>query len=87
MDKAFDKIIEDFLILIESIQKWEINILDVEIKKFIDNKNIKFILFGRPLRLILINETNGPSISEILFILDKKNTIIRVKDYIKKIKL
>ena len=82
-DDTFNNLIKDFCIVVENIKEWEINILDNEIKKFINEKNIKFISFGKPLRLILINKSNGPSINEILFILDKKNTILRIKNYIK----
>ena len=41
---------------------------------------------GKPLRLILINSINGPSITDIFYILDKKNTLIRLNKYIDMIK-
>ena len=75
--------VKEFLANLEKINEWESNNLDIEIKKFINLKNIKFVSFGKPMRLLLINEENGPSICEILFILDKKNSILRLKNYIK----
>ena len=61
--------------------------LENAMKKFILDKDIKFVKFGKPTRLILINSENGPSISDILFILGKKNSIKRIKIYINDKKL
>ena len=48
------------------------------------NKNkIKFISFVKPLRFTLINLENGPAVSDIFFILGKKNSILRLNNYIK----
>ena len=51
-------------------------------KKFVDSQKIKFQIFGKPTRLILINSKTGPSISDILFILGKKDSIKRITNYI-----
>ena len=45
-------------------------------------KKIKFHIIGKPLRFILINSNNGPSISEIFMILGKKVSIDRLNQYI-----
>lgn len=81
-DENFNALIKDFVNILQNIEKWEIVILEKLIKKFIEDKEVKFIKFGKPMRLILINMENGPSISEILYILDKKNSINRIKNYI-----
>ena len=60
-------------------------VLENNIKNFVKKKDIKFVLFGKPTRLLLINLENGPSISDILFILGKKNSIERIKNYIRDI--
>ena len=81
-DKNFDILIKDFILILDSILVWSRENLENSIKNFISDKKIKFIKFGKPLRIILINSENGPSISDILYILDKKNSIMRLKNYI-----
>ena len=78
----FNVLINEFSKILNDIEKWNVEILEKEIKKFITNKGIKFILFAKPMRLLLINSENGPSVSNILFILNKKNSIKRIKNYI-----
>ena len=46
------------------------------------NKNRLFSV-GKPLRFTLINLENGPAVSDIFFILGKKNSILRLNNYIK----
>jgi len=82
LDKHFDLLLNEFLSIIEKINNWEIEDLENIIKNFILQKKIKFSLFGKPTRLMLINIENGPSISDILYILGKKNSIERIKNYI-----
>ena len=52
------------------------------IKNFIIEKKIKFVTLGKPIRFILINSINGPSISDIFTILGKKVSIERLNQYI-----
>ena len=49
---------------------------------FCENKKIKFSIFGKPMRLVLTNLNNRPPISDILYILGKKNTLLRLNNYI-----
>ena len=82
LDNSFNLLIKEFTLILEKINNWEIDNLEQSIKDFIKFKKIKFIFFGKPLRLMLINSENGPSIKDILFILGKKNSIQRIKNYI-----
>ena len=82
LTSKFNILIKEFYNILNNIEKWNINSLEKEIKNFIIKKNIKFVLFGKPMRLLLINLENGPPISDILFILGKKNSIQRIKNYI-----
>ena len=82
LTKEFNILISEFLEILNNIDQWTRDILQEKIKYFIVKKNIKFILFGKPLRLLLINSENGPAINDILFILGKKNSIKRIKNYI-----
>jgi len=85
LDDQYNQLIKEFLINLEKINNWDTVNLENTIKKFIESKKIKFATFGKPTRLILVNSENGPSISDILYILGKKNSIERIKNYIIKI--
>ena len=80
----FSIIVKNFLKIIEKINNWESVDLEKEINNFVETNKIKFSNFGKPLRLLLINSKTGPAISDILFVLGKKNSIERIKDYISK---
>ena len=84
LDKKFNILLKDLLKNLDKIKIW--NNLNIEecINNFVKKNNIKFILLGKPLRLILINDQNGPPINEILYILGKENTFIRLNKYINK---
>ena len=85
LENNFIELLTEFTTIIQKLKVWEIDLIEEEIKNFINIKNIKFFVFGKPLRLILINSEKGPSISEILFILGKNNSIMRIKNYISEI--
>ncbi len=78
----FKILAEDFYSILNKLIEWDKEILEEEIRTFVNNKDIKFILFGKPMRLLLTNQENGPSISDILYILGKKISIKRINDYI-----
>ena len=72
-----------FFTILQNLDFWEISKIEDLIKHFINTNKIKFISFGKPLRLVLINVEYGPSVSDIFFILGKKNSILRLNNYIK----
>lgn len=82
IENNFKELLIDFVLIIQKLKVWEIELIEEKIKNFINIKNIKFFVFGKPLRLILINSEKGPSIGEILFILGKNNSIKRINNYI-----
>ena len=82
LDDKFNFILKEFMIPLNDITEWSIRNIENCINNFIQNKKIKFYLFGKPLRIVLTNSKNGPSISEILYILDKKNAFLRLNNYI-----
>ena len=51
------------------------------INDFLKNNKIKFPILGKPIRFLLINSYQGPSISDIFVILGKKDTIDRLNQY------
>ncbi len=46
-----------------------------------EKNNIKFPVLGKPIRHLLTNNYNGPSITDIFMILGKKESIERLKRY------
>ena len=82
LDDNFNSILKEFISHLNEISDWNMINLENCIKKFVERKKIKFVIFGKPMRKALTNLQNGPSISDILYILGKKNTFIRLNNYI-----
>ena len=82
LDDNFNNLIKDFLQNLKGLAIWTNEGLEKNIKDYINNKKIKFSVFGKPTRIMLINTENGPSISDIFIILGKKDSIQRIKNYI-----
>ncbi|MFL2509921.1 MAG: glutamate--tRNA ligase [Alphaproteobacteria bacterium] len=83
--KYDDRLIKEFNHFIDKITNWNIDNLKKEITNFILIEKIKFSSLGVPLRNILINSSQGPGLHEIMYILGKKTSIERIKNYISKI--
>ena len=77
----FNNFFNDFLKLINNINDWEYNFINLQIEEFLKEYNIKFPLLGKPIRYLLTNDYNGPSITDIFMILGKKKTIERLIKY------
>ncbi len=80
-DDDFNKYFNEFLELIYSINNWEYNNINSTIKEFIKKNNIKFPVLGKPVRYLLTNNYNGPSITDIFMILGKNQSLERLKKY------
>ena len=83
LSRDFKELLKKFFVLLENLDSWESIKIENLIKNFVTTNKIKFISFGKPLRLVLTNLENGPSISDIFFVLGKKNSILRLNNYIK----
>ena len=83
LNKEFKGLLKKFIVLLNNIDLWENKKIEDLIKNFINTNKIQFISFGKPLRLVLINLENGPSVSDIFYVLGKKNSILRLNNYIK----
>ncbi|MBI04789.1 MAG: glutamate--tRNA ligase [Pelagibacteraceae bacterium] len=81
-NKIFNNKIQDFKNDLDEIKVWDKKNLSEFIDNYLVKNNIKFPEFGKPLRNILINSLSGPSLSDILDILGKKDTIERLNQYI-----
>ncbi len=89
LDKKIDEIFQDefnkyykeFLEIINNINNWEYDNINLEIKEFLKKNNIKFPVLGKPVRYLLTNSYNGPSITDIFMILGKDESLERLKRY------
>ena len=81
LTSEFGSIFEEFLNLIEEITNWNRDNIQNVINDFLKNNKIKFPVLGKPIRFLLINSYQGPSISDIFVILGKKDTIDRLNQY------
>ena len=80
-DKEFNILFNDFLVLIAKINNWEYNYINIKIKEFLKKHNIKFPVLGKPIRYILTNNYDGPSITDIFMILGKSKSLERLNKY------
>ena len=80
-DHEFKNFFNEFLELINSIKNWEYDVINSEIKDFLKKNNLKFPVLGKPVRFLLTNNYNGPSITDIFMILGKAQAIERLNKY------
>ena len=81
LTSEFGSIFKEFLNLIGKINDWNRDNIQNVINDFLKNNKIKFPVLGKPIRFLLINSYQGPSISDIFVILGKKDTIDRLNQY------
>ncbi|MDC0453238.1 glutamate--tRNA ligase [Alphaproteobacteria bacterium] len=79
--QEFNNCFNNFLQLINSIKNWEYDVINLEIKDFLKKNNLKFPILGKPVRFLLTNNYNGPSITDIFMILGKEQSIERLNKY------
>ena len=80
-EQEFNNCFNNFLELINSIKNWEYDVINLEIKDFLKKNNLKFPIIGKPVRFLLTNNYNGPSITDIFMILGKEESIKRINKY------
>ena len=80
-ENEFNNSFNDFVELINTINNWENDFINSKIKEFLKKNNIKFPILGKPIRYLLTNNYNGPSIADIFMILGKKQSLERLHRY------
>ena len=83
-DNIFENNFKEFKQDLSKINKWTKEELENFLKNFLKEKNIKYPIFAKPLRFILTKFYDGPSLSDIFFILGKKGSMERLNQYITK---
>ena len=71
-NKSF--IIDEFT----SIKEWNEYIIDQKLKEILNKLEIKFKELGQPIRLLLTNSLNGPSVSKIMEIIGKDSSLSKL---------
>ena len=61
-----------------SVSAWEKDLINEEIKEFLNNNNMKMADIGPSLRLILTGTRKSPDITSILYMLGKDRVIDRL---------
>ena len=83
-DNIFENNFKEFKQDLSKINNWSKEELENLLKNFLKEKNIKYPIFAKPLRFILTKFYDGPSLSDIFFILGKKDSMERLNQYITK---
>ena len=83
-DSSFEENFNDFNKQLFNLNNWSKEEIEKLVSSFLKEKNIKFPNFAKPLRFILTKFFDGPSISDIFFILGKKDSLQRLNQYITK---
>ena len=83
LDNNFNISLNKFIIKLRTIDDWNVSDLEFCINNFINDENIKFTTFGKPLRYLLTNNKDGLPINLVMFILGRDLTFLRINNYIK----
>ncbi len=75
-------ILENFKADLDSFSFQSHEALEGDIKNYIKDNDLKFPQIGKPLRIILSGRENAPSISELIYLLGKEETNIRIASFI-----
>ena len=81
-DNIFNYNYKNFKEELSKLNTWTKEEIQNFLKKFLKEKNIKFPIFGKPLRYILTKFYEGPPLADIFFILGKKDSMERLNQYI-----
>jgi len=76
--------ISDVMQEIEKIDKWKAKKIEAVVRKFSERDKIKLGDVAQPIRMALTGSTISPPIFEVMEILRKKETLLRLRNFIKK---
>ena len=74
--------INNLVVELKLLDKWKKEQIEKTIKTYVNKSNIKFFDVGAPLRFLLTNNNNTPSLFAIMVILGKKEVIRRLENVI-----
>ena len=62
-----------------NIDKWSHESIEKQIKETIYSLSIGFKNFAQPIRCLILGQVNGPSITDLIFIVGKQNFLKMIK--------
>ena len=74
--------INNLVVELKLLDTWKKEQIEKTIKTYVNKSNIKFFDVGAPLRFLLTNNNNTPSLFAIMVILGKKEVIRRLENVI-----
>ena len=84
VNKESNNRISDIIKEIEKIKEWKANKIEDIVRKFSEKEKIKLGDIAQPIRIALTGSTTSPPIFEVMEILEKKETLLRLQDFIKR---
>ncbi len=78
-----DQYLSDTINIIKNIKNWNIEEIEISIKSYVDENNIKLFELAQPLRIILTGSNVSIGIYDIILSLGKNLVIDRVNNYLK----
>ena len=79
--EMFSDLKNDLIAELKKISEWEVTEIDNMLKEFVNERNISYKDIGIPLRIILTDEENTPSIGVIIQTLGKNEVLRRIENY------
>ncbi|MEA1786471.1 glutamate--tRNA ligase [Arenibacter sp. GZD96] len=74
------QVISELLSLLEAVEPYTADFLETTLKQWISEKGYSFGQLIPPLRLVIVGEMKGPYLFNILELIGKKETLIRIKN-------
>ena len=64
---------------LDDIDKWNQENIEKKIKETISHLGVGFKNFAQPIRCLILGQVNGPSITDLIFIVGKQNFLTMIK--------
>jgi glutamyl-tRNA synthetase len=74
-------LIGDLVAVLEPTSAWRAEDLEAAVRNFAEAKGIKLGSIAQPLRIALAGATTSPGIFEVMAVLEKPETMVRLKDF------
>ena len=65
---------------LNSINKWDHETIEKQIKETISELGLGFKAFAQPIRCLILGQVNGPSIFDLIFVVGKQNFITMIRN-------
>jgi glutamyl-tRNA synthetase len=80
-DPSLPGLIEDFIPVLSGTEPWERHALESNLRAFLEPRGVKAAALIHPIRLALTGKTVGPGLFEVVELMGKEKTIVRLKRF------